>query len=530
MSDSDGTAAVGGDPGPAPGSLIVVSNRQPYRHEYASDDAESETTTDGGATTAPSADIDQQIEVDRPTGGLTAGLDPVLQQAGGTWIAWGDGDADDEVADDDGCVSVPPEEGSYTLQRVWLTETEIDGYYRGFSNRVLWPLCHEFPELAEPRPTFLEWYRAVNRTFAEAVADHADEDAVVWLQDYHLGLAPAMVRERVPQTATIAQFWHVPWPTPAVFEHCPARRELLEGLLGNDLLGFHVDRYCEAFLDCVERFCPETTVDWHRQVVHHRDGQTRVTATPMGIDAEDHDRTSRSVDPGEWHDFRERHDIPRGNAIGLGVDRLDYSKGIPERLDAIERLLEREPGWRGEFTFVQTATPSRTEIPAYARHGEYVREEIDRINARFGGPGWRPIVYTEEFLPRETLCALYRRADAMIVSPLYDGMNLVAKEFVAASVDGDGTLVLSETAGAHETLGEFAYAIDPTCQEAFAETIDVALTAPSEERRGRMNGLRRRVFGRDLEWWMQVQFDELRRVHESATPRNGRRRKRSRSV
>lgn len=238
-----------------------------------------------------------------------------------------------------------------------------------------------------------------------------------------------------------------------------------------------------------------------------------MVATPMGIDAEKHARRSRSADADRWSKFREEHGIPRGNAIGLGVDRLDYTKGIPERLAAVERFLERDPGWRGEFTFVQTATPSRTEIPAYERYGEHVRSEVERINARFGTSEWRPIVYTEDYLPREDLCALYRRADAMIVSPLVDGMNLVAQEYVAASVDGDGALLLSERAGAHDVLGEFTYTIDPKRLDEFASTIEAAITAPSYERRHRMDVLRRRIFDRNLESWMTAQFDELRRVH-----------------
>ncbi|MFC4248023.1 trehalose-6-phosphate synthase [Natribaculum luteum] len=536
--ERDGTSTA------VPGSLIAVSNRQPYRHEYADDDSSEssdsggQATVDGGTTGGPSlvadtnGDDERPITVDRPTGGLTAGLDPVLRRSGGTWIAWGDGDADRDVTGDDGCVQVPPEdeEGAYTLQRVWLSDEAVDAYYRGFSNRVLWPLCHGFPDIVEYRPNDLEWYRAVNRQFADAVADHATDDAVVWLQDYHFGLAPAMIRESVPRSVTIAQFWHIPWPAPAVFHRCPARRELLEGLLGNDLLGFHVDRYCEHFLECVDAFVPGAIVDSRRRVVHYRGREIRIVATPMGVDAAAYDQQSRSIDVTRWDDVRENHGIPKGNAIGLGVDRLDYTKGIPERLAAVERFFERNPAWRGEFTFVQKSMPSRTEIPTYQRHGEYVRSEVDRINARFEQDGWRPIVYVEEYLPRADLCALYRRADVMVVSPLVDGMNLVAQEYVAASVDGDGSLVLSSTVGAHETLGEFVYTIEPRRREEFATTIEAALTAPPSERRRRMDGLRRRVFERDLESWMHAQFGELRRLHEAGHSANRNRSRRPRST
>ena len=507
-------------------SFVVVSNRQPYRHEYEAPADDSSGTGDGStaddASTAGGSSMitramdARTISVDRPTGGLTAGLDPVLQRAGGTWIAWGDGAADREVADDDGCVRVPPETEDYTLKRVWLSEEAVDAYYRGFSNRVLWPLCHEFPGLVESRPADLECYRSVNQEFADAVVERVDEDAVVWLQDYHFGFAPAMIRAAAPDSVTVAQFWHIPWPAPGVFQHCPARDELLEGLLGNDLLGFHVDRYCETFLECVERFLPGASVDWGRRVVRYDGAETRLVAEPMGVDAAAYDRTCRSVDLDRWESFRAKHDIPAGNAIGLGVDRLDYTKGIPERLAAVERLLERSPEWRGEFTFVQKSTPSRTEIPAYEGHGEYVRNEVERINDRFGTDDWQPIVYTEEYLDHEELCALYRRADVMIVSPLVDGMNLVAQEYVASCVDGDSALLLSHTVGSHDLLGDSAYTIDPRRREAFSETIETALSASSYERTRRLTDLRERVFENDLESWMDAQFDELERIHGSS--------------
>ncbi|MFC4987473.1 alpha,alpha-trehalose-phosphate synthase (UDP-forming) [Saliphagus infecundisoli] len=483
----------------APGRLVVASNRQPYRHEYGED---------GG------------IEVDAPTGGLTAGLDPVVSSSGGTWIAWGDGEADREVADDEGRVAVPPGEESYTLQRVWLPEAAVEGYYYGFSNRVLWPICHEFVDLIDHRPEDRDWYRHVNREFADAIVDHADEESVVWLQDYHLGLAPAMVSEAVPPETTVAQFWHIPWPRAGAFRAVPDGRELLEGLLGNDLLGFHVESYVATFLDCVEEFVPGAAVDRETAIVGHGDGETRVVATPMGVDAESYDERSRAVDRSQWERLKERYDLPTEATVAVGVDRLDYTKGIPERLAAIEELLAEYPRWRGEFTFVQKGTPSRTDIPAYRDLGEQVRSEVARINDRFGTDDWRPIVYTEEFFSQEELCALYRYADAMIVSPLLDGMNLVSQEYVAASVDG-GALVLSERAGATEVLGEDVYTIDPAATDSFAATIDEALSAPEAERTARMDRLREHVFDHDLEWWMDRQFDEIARCRNDGADRDG---------
>ncbi|ELY84807.1 alpha,alpha-trehalose-phosphate synthase (UDP-forming) [Natrialba taiwanensis] len=495
-----------------PDSLTVVSNRQPYRHEYDTEaetngNAETEADTETGSDTAA-------ISVDEPTGGLTAGLDPVLQETSGTWIAWGDGDADFDVTDARDCVGVPPEEECYTLRRIDLSDDAVDAYYRGFSNRVLWPLCHGFAELVEERADDFEWYRTVNATFADAVAEHASSDSVVWLQDYHFALAPRMIRESIPSSATVAQFWHIPWPSPATFEYCPEGEQVLEGLLGNDLLGFHVGRYADAFLDCVRRYLPDAVVDRERRTIRYAGHTTRAVATPMGVDADSYDQHARTADADQLHALFERYDIPQNVTLGLGVDRLDYTKGIPERLTALERFFEANPSWRGEFTFVQKATPSRTEIPAYARHGDLVRSEVDRINRRFGTDDWQPIVYTEDILPAADLCALYRHADLLIVSSLCDGMNLVAQEYVAASVDGDGTLLLSDRTGAHERLGENAISINPTAVDEFADRIEDALTLSPQDRTRRMNALRTTIFENDIDAWMETQFEWLSRVHD----------------
>ncbi|MFC4438181.1 MULTISPECIES: alpha,alpha-trehalose-phosphate synthase (UDP-forming) [Natrialbaceae] len=504
-----------GDDGPScPGSLIVVSNRQPYRHEYADDGSEAAANADG--TLDDSAD-GRSITVDEPAGGLTAGIDPVVKQASGTWIAWGDGEADFDVTDGDNCVTVPPGEDAYTLHRIDLSEEAVDSYYYGFSNQVLWPLCHEFPDLIEEKDgdwsNDFAWYRTVNERFAEAVSEHATDDSVVWIQDYHFALAPRMIRERVPDGTTIAHFWHIPWPTPQTFAHCPEGEQILEGLLGNDLLGFHVDQYATLFLDCVEEFLADAVVDRDECLVRYEGKTTRLVTSAMGIDAESYDEDARAVDDEEVTALLERHDVPADTVLALGVDRLDYSKGIPERLSAIERVLERSPEWHGEFTFFQKATPSRTGIPAYERLGELVRSEVERINSRFGTDDWQPIVYTEDYVSHENLCGLYRRADVMIISPLLDGMNLVAQEYVASSVDGDGVLVLSDRTGSHERLGDTTLTIDPTDTDAFASQLETALSMPTEERRRRMNTLRNRVFDGDLESWMRSQFDEIRRVH-----------------
>lgn len=524
--DTDPSSGVG------PSDLIVASNRQPYRHDFesAADDP-SNASPDAGGTdrsgvvSEQRSDVEREITVDEPTGGLTAGLDPVMKDIGGTWVAWGDGDADSLVTDDNDCVDVPPEEESYTLRRIWLSEEAVDSYYYGFSNQVLWPLCHGFTSLIEHRSSDRQWYRRVNRRFADAVTEHVSDESVVWLQDYHLALASRMIRRDVPSSVTVAQFWHVPWPSPEQLGYCPEPRELVEGLLGNDLLGFHVERYVDAFLDCVDSYVPTATVDEDRRLVRYEGRSTRVVADPMGVDARSIDDRSRSLDGSRWNRLRDEYGIPSDVSIGLGIDRLDYSKGIPERLAAIERLFERYPEWRESFTFVQKATPSRTDIPAYQWHGESVRHTVRDINERFATDDWVPIVYTEDVLPRADLDALYRRADVMIVSPLIDGMNLVAQEYVATRVDRDGALMLSERTGAHDVYGRDAYTIAPADTESFADRIDEALTAPRSERGVRMASLRRQVFDNDIQTWMSSQLDRIEAAHgETAANERGEKR------
>ena len=504
-----------------PDSVIVVSNRQPYRHEWADDAGQN----DGGGSTANDDSVtpdDDRISVDEPTGGLTAGLDPVMQAAGGTWIAWGDGSADRAVVDTDDRVSVPADgEQQYTLRRVWLSSAAEQGYYLGYSNRVLWPLCHEMPDRTEFRPADLEWYQRVNRQFADAILEEATEDSVIWLQDYHLGLVPGMIHPKLPAGSTVAHFWHIPWPSPSAFSDCPNGRELLTGLLGTDVLGLHVERYGTAFLACVEQFVPDASVDHRARTVSYEGSKTRIVATPMGVDVTSLEQCARPGEDGSetrheddrWTSFRARHDISRDCSIGFGIERLDYTKGIPERLAALERLFEAYPSWRESFTFVQKATPSRTSIPAYQRLGEEVRSEVDRINDRFATDDWQPIVYTEEFLDQDTLAACYRGADIQIVSSLRDGMNLVAQEYVAASVDNLGTLLLSSETGAADVLGYPAFTFDPTDTEQFATMIDDALSTPESEQRVRMAALRAYVSNHDLEWWMREQFSHITARH-----------------
>ena len=502
--------------------LVIVSNRQPYRHRY---------------------DESGSIAVDRPTGGLTAAIDPVLQHVGGTWVAWGDGDADRDVVDEDACVSVPPSDPAYTLSRIWLDEDEVDAYYRGFSNRVLWPLCHGFDDVVDHRPGDFETYRRVNERVADRVIEHIDGETLVWLQDYHFALTPRWIGPSTPDSATVGHFWHIPWPTPETFDRCPRGTALLEGLLGNDLLCFHLDRYVDRFLACADRL-PATTVDREERTVSSRGHRTHVTATPIGIDADRHAQLSRSFDDpaddpapiqgsvqfgrsgrsgavegtgqtgADVDEILGRLDelglaVARETYLGLGVDRLDYTKGILERLRGIERCFERYPDLLERFTFVQAATPSRTGIEAYASYGEDVRRAVDRVNDRFGTDEWQPIVYSEDHIPLKTLCGLYRIADFLLVTSHSDGMNLVAKEYVAASVNDTGALCLSPGAGVHDQLGDVAFTVEPTDADDIAATIADVIGTPQAEKRRRMRICRHRVLQYDIQWWMERQFEQL---------------------
>ncbi|WP_436931554.1 alpha,alpha-trehalose-phosphate synthase (UDP-forming) [Halosimplex halobium] len=496
--------------------LVVASNRQPYRHDY-----------EGG-----------EVTVDRPAGGLTAGLDEVMRRVDGTWIAWGDGEADAAVVDGDDTVTVPPgsDTDTYTLRRLWLDDDEVEGYYYGMANRVLWPLCHAALGTVESCGDAWGDYRRVNDQFADAMADAAaDGDPLVWLHDYHLALAPRQVRERTGSGGdgddiardgtgrdagpTLAHTWHIPWPSWDTFRACPNCEAILDGLLGNDLLVFHVSRYCENFLRSAGRGLDGTAVDFDAGTVDYRGRTTAVRAAPMGVPV---DRIREQADSTEATGFRaafrKNRGIDRDTRLGVGVDRLDYTKGIVERLDAIERLFAEQPDYRGEFTFVQVGTESRSAIPAYADYQDRVEAAVERVNDRFATDDWRPIVYTTEMISNEGLAGLYREADLAVVSPVRDGMNLVAQEYVAAGSDDPGVLVLSDQAGVHDELGEWAVSVRPHDTEGFAAALDDALSMPDRQRRRRANALADGVEDGDLDSWLR---DVLGAVARVARPDGG---------
>ncbi len=446
--------------------ILVVSNREPYIHGRR----------------------DGRIEVSRPASGLVTALEPVMRACSGTWIAHGSGPADRDVVDASDRVAVPPEKPAYSLRRVWLTEEEESGYYYGFSNEGLWPLCH----IAHVRPAFRtsDWnrYVEVNRKFAHAVAQEArTPDPIVMVQDYHFALLPKMIRDQLPE-ATVITFWHIPWPNPEAFAICPWREELLGGLLGSSILGFHTRFHCNNFLDTVDRTL-EARVDRETFEVTYGGRPTAVKRYPISIEWPPAEALTRKPVADCRAEVRHRNNLPPEQFIGIGVDRLDYTKGIIERLLAIERLFELEPRWIGKFTFIQIAAPRRSKIEEYKVFEKRVRGLADAINARFTRGGAPPILLKVEHHEPPDVYEHYRAADVCCVTSLHDGMNLVAKEFLASRDDERGVLILSRFTGAARELPE-ALIVNPYDIDQCAAALHMALGMPAAEQRDRMRIMR----------------------------------------
>ncbi len=457
--------------------VIVVSNREPYIHEYAADGS---------------------VVVKRPASGLVTAVEPVMQACSGTWIAHGSGSADRAVVDRDDSVAVPPGEPSYTLRRVWLTEQEEQGYYYGFANEGLWPLCH----VAHVRPVFREsdWqaYRAVNERFADAVVAAArGDDPVVLVQDYHFALLPALIRARLPH-ATILTFWHIPWPNPESFGICPWRREILQGMLGSTILGFHTRFHGKNFIETVDRNL-EARIEHEHSTISYQGKPTLVESYPISI--------AWPTDPPAWPPVDEcrRRVVERLQlsplcCLAVGVDRFDYTKGILERLHAVERLLEKHPEWIERFVFVQVAAPTRSALEEYQAFQQRIHAVSERINRRFGRDQYQPVHLLAEHHEHEAVNELFRAADICVVTSLHDGMNLVCKEFVAARDDEQGVLILSRFAGAARELPE-ALIVNPYHVEETADALHRAATMPVAEQRERMASLRMTVRENNVFRW-----------------------------
>jgi trehalose 6-phosphate synthase len=446
--------------------VIIVSNREPYIHVKHNDG----------------------IAIQRPASGLVTAVEPIMRACSGTWIAHGSGSGDREVVDKHSRVAVPPDSPAYQLRRVWLTPEQEAGYYYGFANEGLWPLCH----IAHVRPTFRasdwEQYEEVNRLFADAILEEVRvRDPVVLIQDYHLALLPRMVRDRLPD-ATIVTFWHIPWPNPEAFGICPWREQVIKGMLGSSILGFHTQFHCNNFLDTVDRTV-EARVDRETFTVSYEGKGTAVKRYPISVEwPPSAELTARPVTQCRAA-IRDLHGLPENHSIGVGVDRLDYTKGIEERFRAVERLMEMHTEWIGRFTFVQIAAPTRTSIDDYHLYEERVRRLAARINARFPNVAHPPIKLLVEHHDTADVAVYYRGADVCFVSSLHDGMNLVAKEFVAARDDDAGVLVLSRFTGAARELPE-ALIVNPYDVEQSASALHVALTMPKSLQRERMKLMR----------------------------------------
>jgi trehalose-6-phosphate synthase len=483
--------------------VIIVSNREPYVHNF---------------------DAQHRPVVQVPASGMVTALEPVMRACSGVWVAHGAGTADRETVDQYDHLQVPPDDPSYTLRRVWLTTEQEQGYYYGFSNEGIWPLCH----LAYVRPAFraTDWraYEEVNARFAEVVAAESTTDSpVVLIQDFHFAILPRLLREKIPK-ATIALFWHIPWPNAETFGVCPWKREMLLHMLSADILGFHTRYHCQNFVDAVDRFV-ECQIDREHMTVTTQGHVCRVAPYPISIEwpprwlqHQPDIATCRTL-------VRERHQIGAGVVLGLGVERWDFTKGILERFQALEALLDKNPRHRGRICLLQIAAPSRSQLPAYQALQKQTYSEAERINAKFAEGEWRPIILIDEHQEPQRVFELYRAADFCLVNSLHDGMNLVAKEFVAARDDEDGVLILSTFAGASQELTE-AVLVNPFDVNETADAMQIAMRMGREERRTRMSLMRRTVKENNVYRWAGRMLMDAARIRQrqklpSATQRTG---------
>jgi len=459
--------------------MIVVSNREPYMHVHAG----------------------KEIKCIVPASGMVTAMEPILKACGGLWIASGSGDADKETADNNDKVQVPPYENKYTLRRVWLTKEQEDHFYYGFSNEGLWPLCH----IAHTRPVFRkedwEYYQQVNEMYAKAVLEEIkdQEEPFILVQDYHFALLPKLIKEQRPD-AKVAIFWHIPWPNPESFGICPWQRELLSGMLGADLIGFHTQYHCNNFLETVNKVL-ESRVIWENFSVKIGNQFTLVKPFPISIaftlkDYDGHNGNEIKLDPPEIL----KHYGLNAKYLGVGVDRIDYTKGLIEKFLAIERFLDKYPSYQGQFTFVQIGAPSRSLLKTYADTITAVEYEANRINWKFKSKNWQPILFLKKHHSHEEIIPFYKAANLCMVTSLHDGMNLVAKEFIASRNQNDGVLILSRFAGASQELPG-ATIVNPYDIEQTADAIKTGLEMPKEQQQHKMKQMRRVIMSHNVYSW-----------------------------
>jgi trehalose 6-phosphate synthase len=463
--------------------LVVVSNREPVSHVWQ----------------------DRRIVAQVPASGVVTAMEPVMRACGGVWVAHGSGDADREAVDERDMLRVPPEAPLYRLRRLWLSEEEQGGYYDGLANEGLWPLCH----IVHARPIFRteDWrqYAAVNAKFADAVLDVVSdtEDPAILVHDYHFALLPRLVKEKRPD-ARLALFWHIPWPNPEAFGICPWQTEILDGMLGADIVGFHTQFHCNNFLETVDR-AVEARIDWEHFAVARSHHATLVKPFPISVAARFLDEPPQTSRPELLASLGLDVDF-----LGVGVDRIDYTKGLPERFEALRRFFARHPEFRQRLTFVQLAAPSRSRIARYRALEAEVEALVAEINGALGEGVWRPILLLKRHHDHRDIWPFYRWADFCMVTALHDGMNLVAKEFVSAREDGDGALILSRFTGAARELRE-ALLVNPYDADETAEAIRAALQMPPGERRERMARMRETVREHNIYRWAGLLLGELAR-------------------
>ncbi|MBU0686547.1 MAG: trehalose-6-phosphate synthase [Candidatus Margulisbacteria bacterium] len=469
-------------------TFVVASNREPYIHTYSGD----------------------KIICIKPASGVTTALDPVLRASKGIWVAHGAGDADKKVVDGKNRIQVPPDNPEYTLRRIWMNKAEEDGYYYGFSNETLWPLCHIVYNKPKFDETDWKYYKLINERFAKTVIDEIDgKQAIVFLQDYHLTLAPKMIKEANPN-AKVALFWHIPWPNPEVFRICPWKKEIIEGMLGADLLGFHIGYHVDNFLETVNQTV-EAQVDKIRPSITMGGHKTLIRPYPISVDAESISAEADSPEIEEAiKNLRHTFDL-NYEFIGVGADRVDYTKGIPERFKAIDLFLEKNPKYHKKFVYIQAGSLSRIHITDYKDINDEINDLVENINWKYSSDHWTPIILVRRHFSSKELIALFKLANFCVVSSLHDGMNLVAKEYVSACDAEKGALILSQFTGASRELAD-AIMVNPYAPASFADAIKLAIEMPKEEKAERMRRMKETVRENNIYRWAENIIQTLLKI------------------
>jgi len=469
-------------------TFVVASNREPYIHKFNR----------------------EKITHFRPASGVVTALDPVLQACNGLWVAHGSGDADKKVVDAKDCVQVPPNDPKYTLKRIWMSKAEEAGYYYGFANEALWPLCHIV--YTKPKFSANDWksYQLINERFAKAILDEiGDKEAFIFLQDYHLTLVPKLIKQANPK-AKVALFWHIPWPNPEVFRICPWKNEILEGLLAADLLGFHIHYHADNFMETINHNL-EAKVNKVTSTVTYEGTETLIRPYPISIDSEKISKEAASQAVATDIDKVKEELGITSEWIGIGTDRIDYTKGLLEKLEAIDRFLEKYPEFQGRFVYIQIGSLSRIHLETYKKLNDDINSLVERINWKYSSDNWSPIIFIRKYFTPQQLLAIYRMANICLISSLHDGLNLVAKEFIAASADDKGMLVLSKFTGAARELTE-AVTFNPYNPDECAEAIKQALTMPEEQRKTRMDKMKAEVAENNIYRWSAEIIQALLRL------------------